>query len=340
MLREITDKTNWNDFVLSCRPNTFLHSWEWGQVQVKSGEKVRYLGIYQEDEQIGAALVITVNAKRGRHYLIPHGPLFKQDDHPSRVELFNELITYLRQQAQPDSTVAVKIAPLLIDNEENRQLFKNLRFRPAPLHVHAELTWVLDIDQSEDQLLQAMRKTTRHAIIKAERNGVEVSISTNPADIDRFWPLYKTTKSRHHFIPFPKSFIQSQLDEFGQANRFFIVIASHQGQDVAAAIFIHFGGTVYYYHGASVKTPSSIPATQLLQWRAIQEAKRRGATKFNFWGISPANKPNHPFAGITTFKKGFGGQALNYLHAQDMPLSIQYWKLWVIESYRKLRRGF
>jgi len=340
MIRAITNKSEWNNFVLQCTPNTFLHSWEWGQVQQHSGEEVKYLGIFDGQAQVGAALVITVNAKRGRHYLIPHGPLTQRPDAQSRAAIFNELIRYLRDTAKHDNTVAIKIAPLLVDNQENRQLFTKLRFRPAPLHVHAELTWVLDIAKSEDQLLQAMRKTTRHAINKAKLSKVKVAISTNTADIERFWPLYKATKSRHHFVPFPKSFIQSQLDEFSQANRFFIATAEHRGQDVASAIFIHFGDTAYYYHGASIKTPNNIPATQLLQWEAIKEAKRRGANQYNFWGIAPADQPNHPFAGITTFKKGFGGQAINYLHAQDLPLSFGYWKLWAIEQWRKTRRGF
>jgi len=340
MIHAITDKVKWNDFVLKCNPNTFLHSWEWGRVQQHSGEEVRYLGFFNRQSQVGAALVITVDAKRGRHYLIPHGPLTMRPDAPSQAAVLNELIRYLKNTAKQDQVVAIKIAPLLVDSRENRQLFIELRFRPAPLHVHAELTWVLDINRSENQLLQAMRKTTRHAINKAKLSDVKVSVSTNSADFKRFWPLYNATKARHHFVPFPKRFIQSQLDEFGQANRFFIAIAQYQGKDVASAIFIQFGDTVYYYHGASIKTTGNIPATQLLQWEAIKEAKKRGARQFNFWGIAPADKPNHPFTGITTFKKGFGGQAINYLHAQDLPLSFGYWKLWAIEQWRKTRRGF
>jgi lipid II:glycine glycyltransferase (peptidoglycan interpeptide bridge formation enzyme) len=131
-----------------------------------------------------------------------------------------------------------------------------------------------------------------------------------------------------------------QLKTFAATNNIFTLTANYQGQDVASAILIHFGKTVYYYHGASVKLPSTVPASQLLQWRAIQAARSRHANLYNFWGIAPDNRPDHPFAGITIFKKGFGGRALNYTHARDLPLSWRYWSLWSIDKYRQLKKGF
>jgi len=339
MIKPINNGQLWNDFVLSLNDQTFLHSWEWGQVQQQNGELVQYLGFYNvSDDLIGAALLITVNAKRGKHYLVPHGPLLL--DGQSTATIIRELVDYVRAHHRRQHVVALKIAPLLTDSSTNRKIFTSLGFRPAAIHVHAELTWILDINQTADLLLSGMRKTTRHAIRKAEQAGVACQIFTSTGGLDRFWPLYEQTKSRHQFTPFSKGFIASQIDEFSKQKRIFIIVASYQDQDVAAAICIHFGHTVYYYHGASLKMPAGIPAAQLLQWQAIKEAIRREAKTYNFWGIAPQDKPNHPFAGITTFKKGFGGLSKNYLHAQDLPLSIGYWPLNLIETWRKWRRGF
>lgn len=371
MIKDITDPKIWDDFAQSCQPNTFLHSWEWGQVQKATGEGVQYLGLYplpsskeglplekgEKTTLIGLALVITVNARRGRHYLIPHGPLFKDQ---VGVDLYlGEIVAYLRQTAKEDGAVALRVAPLIKTSTESQELFKKLGFRPAPLHIHAELTWVLDIDKSEEELLVGMRKTTRHAILKAQKSGVTTEVITNPTEaLERFWPLYEATRQRHGFIVWPKSMVKAQLDIFSEANQIFTVLARYNNEDVAAAILPHFGDTVFYYHGASTKLPGSVPAAQLLQWAAIQEAQRRGAKHYNFWGISPnytnkkvptfakasagksAATKKHPFDGITTFKTGFGGYACDYLHAQDLPLSLGYWPLWAIDTYRKFRRGF
>lgn len=336
--RELTDKQQWNDFVLGLAPNTFLQSWEWGQVQRRDGEMVRCLGWYEEEEQIGASLLITVKAKRGVHLFCPHGPLGKDEAITHRI--IQELVRQAPALAKEDKAVALRIAPLLETSAQTQKLFTDLGFRAAPMHVHAELTWVKDISGDEESLLSDMRKTTRHAVKKAQKEGVTVEILRDALGLDRFWPLYVTTKTRHDFVPFPKEFMQIQLEEFMKEDRVFAVVARYNNEDVAAAILFQFGPTAFYYHGASKKLPASIPAAQLLQWEAMKEAKRKGATRYNFWGIAPDDQPSHPFAGITTFKKGFGGSAIDYMHAQDLPLSAGYWKMWAVDTYRKIRRGF
>lgn len=332
-IKEINNKEEWNSFLEEQKPNTFLHSWEWKEIQEADGEHVETLGFYIERELVAIALVITVNAKRGTHYLIPHGPILQDEKYLN--DAIAELTTYYIEK---DNAVALRIAPLVENTPEHRNTFAALGFRPSPMHVHAELTWVLDISKSEDVLLQEMRKTTRNAITKAKKEGVSVEIDSDTKALERFWPLYEQTKDRHSFIPFHKSFIQSQAEIFGKENKMFFAIATYQGKDVAAAMLIHSGDTVFYYHGASTKV--SVPAAQLLQWEAIKEAKKRGAVRYNFWGIAPENEPNHPFAGITVFKKGFGGYAIDYMHAQDLRLNWKYWKLWIIEMWRKKKRGF
>jgi lipid II:glycine glycyltransferase (peptidoglycan interpeptide bridge formation enzyme) len=337
-IREITAEPEWDEFIKKLAPRTFLHSWPWGQVQKRTGEGVRYLGLMRDQRPVGAALVITVNARRGRHYLIPHGPLFAATaDVP---EGLSALVQYLQQQAKIDGAVCLRIAPLLEDTPQARQVFSHLGFRPSPLHVHAELTWVLDINKPAEELLAGMRKTTRHAIRKAHDSGATAKIVTDPAGLRRFWPLYEATRTRHGFIPFSPDFLAAQVEEFGQRNQLFLSIVRSHDRDLAAAICIHLGNTVFYHHGASLMHSGDPPASHLAQWAAIQEAKRRGAALYNFWGIARDTEPNHPFAGITVFKKGFGGRAINYLHAQDLPLSHRYWQLWAVEMWRKHQRGF
>lgn len=331
--KEITNRQEWDSLLDTVKPNTFLHSWQWKQVQEADGEEVQTIGLYDQDELVAIALVITVNAKRGRHYLIPHGPILK--DAKYLTDVIREIVSYCKNRGD---TVAIRVAPLTVNTAEHTKIFSDLGFRSSPMHVHAELTWVLNISKPEEELLQEMRKTTRNAITKAEKEGVKVEIHSDASALERFWPLYEQTKNRHGFVPFHKSFIQSQADIFGAENKMFFAIATYKGNDVAAAMLIHSGNTVFYYHGASSKV--TVPAAQLLQWEAIKEAKRRGATRYNFWGIAPDNEPNHPFAGITIFKKGFGGYAIDYMHAQDLPLSWKYWKLWAIEMWRKKKRGF
>ena len=88
-----------------------------------------------------------------------------------------------------------------------------------------------------------------------------------------------------------------------------------------------------------------IPISYLLLWEAIKEAKARGCKKFNFWGIadiSSDNKvldKNHPWAGLTLFKIGFGGKPKKHVNTQDFILSSKYWLNFAIEKIRKIKRG-
>lgn len=333
-VKKITDQSTWDAFVLPLAPNTFLQSWQWKEVQEHDGEQVSMLGFYEQEQLVAACLIILVHAKRGNYFLVPHGPIVI--DEKKIEEVMQVLTTYCLQHK--NNAVALRIAPLLLNTPEHKNIFSVLGFRPSPMHVHAELTWVLDISKQEEEILAGMRKTTRHAIKKAEAAGVQVEIITDATGVDRFWPMYEQTTNRHGFVAFQKQLIQSQADLFAKSGSMFFVIASYNNQDVAGAMCMQYGDTVFYYHGASVKT--SVPAAQLLQWRAMQEAKKRGAVRYNFWGIAPDNEPNHPFAGITVFKKGFGGYAVDLLHAQDYPLSWRYWPMWTLEMIRKKRRGF
>jgi lipid II:glycine glycyltransferase (peptidoglycan interpeptide bridge formation enzyme) len=77
----------------------------------------------------------------------------------------------------------------------------------------------------------------------------------------------------------------------------------------------------------------------LIQWEAIKEAKKRGMTRYNFWGVAPENNPDHRFAGLSLFKRGFGGEDFEYLHAQDLIINKPRYLLnYLIESFRKIIR--
>jgi lipid II:glycine glycyltransferase (peptidoglycan interpeptide bridge formation enzyme) len=128
-----------------------------------------------------------------------------------------------------------------------------------------------------------------------------------------------------------------------------LYLARYDGSVIAASIHMHCGRETSYHHGASDSMHAKIPASYLLQWRAIQDAKKRGDRVYNFWGIAPqtassdgssTHQSSHPFAGVTLFKTGFGGEIKNLAHAMDLPLSSRYYVTRGIEFIRKWRRGF
>ncbi len=109
----------------------------------------------------------------------------------------------------------------------------------------------------------------------------------------------------------------------------------------SGAVIMSYGTMACYRHGASLGLDKRVPTSYLVQWRAIQEAKRRGCHWYNLWGVAPeGSSKKHPFFGITHFKKGFGGVQKDLLHCQDLPLRPGYWVNWTIETIRRMKRGF
>ncbi|HRQ86733.1 MAG TPA: methicillin resistance protein, partial [Candidatus Saccharibacteria bacterium] len=59
----------------------------------------------------------------------------------------------------------------------------------------------------------------------------------------------------------------------------------------------------------------------------------------NFWGIAYNDDPGHRYAGVTTFKRGFGGEDVTYIAAHDFILhSFRYKFNWLIETIRRKKR--
>ncbi len=337
LVREITDKNTWGDFLGTLRPHSFLHSWKWGEHYEETGSKIFRLGAYQGKTLLGIALFIKIAARRGSFLLCPHGPIIAKtaDEH----SVLTALIVHAEHIAKEECCDFLRCCPLSPTSEKSAALYTSLGFRPAPIHMHPEIAWMLDVTKSEEDLLREMRKTTRYLIKKMEKEEVEISQSIDPNDIEKFWPVYEATVERQHFTPFSKESLKKEFELFAKDNQAAFFFGAYKGEIVAAAIIIFYNCQAFYHHSGSIHKSKDINASYLLQWRVIQEAKRRGCTLYNFWGISPDDRPKHPWAGLSLFKKGFGGFAEEYLHAQDKPLTTKYWLNFVVETVRRVKRG-
>lgn len=305
-MEEITDQKTWDDFVTSKSDYTFLQSWNWGEFQKTQGERVwRFKDVGQ---------VVTVSARRGKFLFIPHGWGFNK-----------ELVNLAKREGYS----FIRVSPWLEDTEKNRGLFKKFGFRPAPTMMHAEETWLVPIDKSEDEILAGMGKTHRNLIRRAIKDGVVIEKSD---DVDILYDLQLEAARRHSFVPFLKKYLEQEVKVFGKNAVLFL--GKWQGQTLSAALIVFYGRFAFYFQSGSKQT--KVPVNYLLQWEVIKEAKKRGCIIYNMWGVSAENKGNA--GGLYTFKSGFGGFQKNYLHAQDLVLSPKYYLTYILEKIpRRLR---
>ena len=332
-IREITAKSEWEDFLNKENPATFLQSWNWGEFNKSLGHKIWRLGLFNNNYLIGGALIIKIIARRGTFLFCPHGPLMRREN-------LRKLIDYLKDLAKKENCGFIRISPLMIKTPGNEKVFRDLNFRKAPMNMHAaELVWMLGVIPNEDELLRNMRKTTRYLIRKVEaHDGVEMIKGNSPEHLEFFKKLYGETAKRQHFVPYSDDFLNKEFEAFKNDNQIEIFLAKYNNEYVSGAMIIFYGDSAFYHQGASSLKYPKISAPYLFQGEIIREVKNRGLRYYNFWGIAPEDKPNHPWAGLSLFKKGFGGFSAEYLPAQDLPLKKSYWITYLIEKARKVKR--
>ncbi|MFH1657246.1 MAG: peptidoglycan bridge formation glycyltransferase FemA/FemB family protein [bacterium] len=337
-IKEINNKENWEKFLRGCPAKTFLNSWAWGEFQGQLGNKVWRLGIYHGEQTVGVALVTKIVAKRGAFLFLSHGPNLSPEADPAQALAL--LLEYLKKLGQKEKVAFLRVSSLW--ERQKQTIFKELNFRTAPIHINPDLTWKLDISPSEEELFTKVRKTTRYLIRQAEKNPeVEIVQSRNIDDVLEFNKVYQETVNRQHFTPFSLDYLKKEFSAFDADNQISIFLGKYKGEIVSAAMIIFWQGLGFYHQGASLLKYPKIPVSYLLQWEAIREAKRRGCRLYNFWGIAPLTEgKKHPWAGLTLFKKGFGGFAEEYVKTQDFIFSNKYWLNWAVEKLRSIKRGY
>lgn len=188
----------------------------------------------------------------------------------------------------------------------------------APHDVQPRTTILLDLKKSLDQLKGEMHPKTRYNIGVAEKHGVHVEMHGVEA-LETFWKLMQGTTARDAFRAHPKTYYERMLKAGGDL-KIFLAIAYVDDQPAAAAIMIDHDSVRTYLHGASDYALRDKMAPFALHWYLIQDAKAQGMQAYDWWGIAPTDDPKEPLAGVTRFKKGWGGEVLRYPKTQDLIL--------------------
>lgn len=332
IVKQITNQKVWEDFLGKHPEANFLQSWYWGEFHKALAHKIQRSGFLKNNKLVGICLTVLENAKRGKYLTVPGGPILDWKD-KGLVHLF---VSTVKEIAQTESCAFVRVRPQLKNDDFSKGLFKKLGFVNAPMHLHAELTSQLDITPPEEELLANMRKATRYEIKKAMSLGIEIKTISDEKTVNNFYDLQIETAKRQKFVPFSFKFLSEQFKIFLQNNQAILYTAKFQEKLLAQAFIIFYGTEAAYHYGASTQEGRKYPGAYLIQWEAIKEAKRRGFKRYNFWGVAPENDKDHRFFGLSLFKRGFGGEDFEYLHAQDLIINYpRYLFNYLVEFLRK-----
>lgn len=287
---------------------------------------------------------------------VPYGP--KLSDKLSSGEISSVLMrlavqlrSYLSRKCfviRWDLTGGTRVPINSYSASENRMPENLVRpLRRAPYRVQPPDTVLLQLTSSEEELLAGMHKKCRYNIRLAQKKGVEVQSYTGKEALEllpSWYRLYRETSQRDGIALHPESYYRRlfKLDPaegtgkvVHSAPRLYLYLAGHQDELLAGIIVSRFGKRSVYLYGASAGRKRELMPNHLLQWRAIQDARREGAEEYDFFGIPPTDNPRHPMHGLWRFKTGFGGDICHYYGAWDYPLKPLLYSLYrVMEKLR------
>lgn len=332
----ITSKKEWEALIATFSEANFLQSWNWGEFQKNLDKTVVRIAIVSDKNTVGLAQGVIETAKRGTYLAVAGGPLFNWQNEEIAKYLFDEL----RACALEHSCVFIRFRPQGLARDISPSMLSSISARTAPMHLTADLTLQLSLEQTDEEILKQMRKNTRSSIRKADTLGIYTELSSDSNEIRNFYEEQQLVAQRQKFVPFSYTFFLEQFKAFIKDTQVCLIHAYSSDKELLSTAFVIFyNKEAVYHYGISTDKNRKLPGSYACQWTAIKEAKKRGCTRYNFWGIVPQSVTNHRFSGVSLFKRGFGGEEVEYLPAHDIWLSWRYWFLFIFETIRrKLRR--
>ncbi len=302
-------------------------SLEWGKYQQALGKEVR---IYTNEERkmksekydMTALVVIDRTVGGYATWDIPRGPLASEKLTVNSEKYTEEFVQEIVDEAKKDKCLALYVSPPSLFT------LHSSFFISSPRHIQPQASRIIDLTQSEDDILAQMHPKGRYNISLARKHGIIVESfgSNGPPEqsIDSFYALLQGTGDRDGFRIFQKSHYKRFLADLKGS---FLLMAMYQGKPIAGLIGIIWppplttppkregnqGQVGIYYYGASSYEHRNLMAPYLLQWEAIRRAKANGCTHYDLLGISPENaRSDDPWRGISDFKRKFGGTVVTY----------------------------
>jgi lipid II:glycine glycyltransferase (peptidoglycan interpeptide bridge formation enzyme) len=316
------ESKNWNQLVLANpdRGNIFQGA-EFAEQKKLGGWTPRHL--------MAGHLAITALEKTvpllGKLWYLPKGPGV------TSTREIDDLLAPLQTFARQNGVFAVKIEPELLDSSETRaDLLKLGLCKVTPVQPNFS-TVTLDISPDLDSIMASLNQKGRHAIKRAERDGVVTrSVEASDNNCELMYKLLADTAKysfRIRNYTYYKTFWQ-RYARIGYGQLFFAYV---DDQVVAGAYAVVFGDKSTYKDGASIRERTVYGASHLLQWRVIEWAKANGSVIHDFCGSPPSKdikNSQHPHYGIGRFKTSFNKEVTDYIGAWDIIISPPAYQLW------------
>lgn len=324
----------WNEWLASQELGSLYQTSIWANFQEQIPGKEKSQLVTVQDPQTEAILGGGFLVKHALPFSLswlecPRGPVFDSNLSEDQIDMFFEIfLEKVRAIAAQEKSVFLRIDPpmLLTSDQKNDYEFvlSKQKFRAAHASYFPQTTLTLDLNLSEEELLQQMKPKGRYNIKVAQKHDVyikKIAPESVKKHIEEFHPLIEETARRDHFFVHDAKYYETMLTTLGDSAALWLAYKDEPNQPtptpLAGLIATYHANTATYYYGASCYDHRHMMAPYLLQWEVIRDAKEQQYSTYDFLGIAPTEAKNHPWQGVTEFKTKFGGSVVSYIAAKE-----------------------
>ena len=329
----MTNSKRWNQLLKQLPRPHILQTSEWGQTKQSFGWTAHHKTWEDAEGNLTAAAQILERRIRLpligselKMLYVPKGPILRDwADAQLRAQVFRDLKQFALEQdaflikIDPD----VPLAYGLPDSEEEQKFADGRAFtgemeragwRYSNEQVQMPNTMLIDLEQSEDELLGAMKQKTRYNVRLGQRKGLTVRVG-GPDDFERLYQMYAETSVRDGFVIRSREYYFTVWQTFYEAGLLKPLIAEFEGQSISGLMLFIFQEQAWYIYGMSTSLHRDKMPNYLLQWEAIRHAKEAGCEVYDLWGAPDEFNESDPMWGVYRFKKGLAAYEARYIGA-------------------------
>ncbi|MCJ7552478.1 MAG: peptidoglycan bridge formation glycyltransferase FemA/FemB family protein, partial [Ignavibacteriaceae bacterium] len=246
--------------ILEHKDYSFFHCREWAKVLINSYKYTpQYFLAYQGGELCGIVPLMLIRSwmTGKRAVSLPFsdfcGPLFKPNFQP------DEMIQTILEICKKEKMNSVEFRTSNVKFPFNSQEFRT------------DLRHILKLNKNEPDLLKSFSENTKRNIKKAIKKNVKVFVKNEEAGLNIFYNMFCATRQKHGLPPQPFIFFKNIYEHIIKKGYGDIVLAEHNNNIIAGAVYFKFDDRILYKFGASYPKFNELRGNNAVMWFAIQK---------------------------------------------------------------------
>jgi lipid II:glycine glycyltransferase (peptidoglycan interpeptide bridge formation enzyme) len=305
-----------------------LQSYEWGQFRKKTGVQVERLGLFVGGTLAGV-MQITFHKVPFLNRFVGYYPKGFAPDEDQMAALDHLAKKYNAIYIKMEPNVK---KPLEQNKEENPSVqFLNKFQTEEGRALFTRYTFELDLTSSEEELANKQSSKTRYNVKLASKKGVKIVEDTTEQGLEDYLRILEETTKRQGFYAHTPDYFRKLWESLKDSGMMHIFKAVYENEVLVVWIVFVFNGVLYYPYGASSSLHREVMASNLMMWEVILFGKQNGCKNFDMWGsLGPDPDPKSPWNGFHRFKKGYGGELVEFIGSYDLVNDYPSYKFYTL----------